>query len=286
MNPKISIQFDYIAGKSRNKKSDISNLKLVSGVNIYNYEQKATFFCLSSEKRDDVKSLTYAINEYLNEPYLCIYLNTVPTLSLCICINRKWMQSNLPAPEAVNDFSLRSIFREFAQSHSVVASRHILFLEQLSMSEFKEILIQSYAAQFIHSLLVQLNLEFKSDNNTQFKDSDVKKVIEIEQRVISNFPKVSPTIKEMSDMAGMSTSEFKIIFFEVFKESPHQHILNKKLLFAKELLQTGQYSIAQVSYKVGFNHPSGFTRLFKTKFKFPPSTVYKVSVGAGKREIA
>lgn len=173
------------------------------------------------------------------------------------------MQSNLPAPEAVNDFSLRSIFREFAQSHSVVASRHILFLEQLSMSEFKEILIQSYAAQFIHSLLVQLNLEFKSDNNTQFKDSDVKKVIEIEQRVISNFPKVSPTIKEMSDMAGMSTSKFKIIFFEVFKESPHQHILNKKLLFAKELLQTGQYSIAQVSYKVGFNHPSGFTRLLK-----------------------
>lgn len=50
MNPKISIQFDYIAGKSRNKKSDISNLKLVSGVNIYNYEQKATFFVFLPKK--------------------------------------------------------------------------------------------------------------------------------------------------------------------------------------------------------------------------------------------
>ena len=75
----------------------------------------------------------------------------------------------------------------------------------------------------------------------------------------------------MASMADMSVSKFKILFNNEFGESPHQHILGKKLILARELLQTGSYSVSQVSYKVGFNHPSGFTRLFKHKFQCPPS---------------
>ena len=64
------------------------------------------------------------------------------------------------------------------------------------------------------------------------------------------------------------------MFRETFGETPHQYIIDKKLFFAKELLQTGQYSITEVSYKIGFTYPSGFTRLFKSKFQFPPSVIY------------
>ena len=78
----------------------------------------------------------------------------------------------------------------------------------------------------------------------------------------------------MAEMAGMSVTKFKVMFKETFGESPQQYILDKKLFLAKELLQTGQYSITEVSYKIGFTYPSGFTRVFKNKFQYPPSLIY------------
>ena len=74
-------------------------------------------------------------------------------------------------------------------------------------------------------------------------------------------------MKEMASMADMSVIKFKTLFNDEYKESPYHHILGKKLIMARELLQSGNYSASQVSYKVGFIHPSGFARLFKHKFK-------------------
>jgi AraC-like DNA-binding protein len=66
-------------------------------------------------------------------------------------------------------------------------------------------------------------------------------------------------------MAGMSESKFKKVFQEAFGQSPHQYILEKKLEYANELLKSGQYTLTQIAYKLGYNHTSGFTRLYKKK---------------------
>lgn len=100
---------------------------------------------------------------------------------------------------------------------------------------------------------------------------EIQKVKEIIQKVISEVYKTAPTVQEMARMADMSVTKFKIIFSNEYAESPHQYILGKKLMMAQELLRTGRYSVSQVAYKVGFNHPSGFTRLFKHKFNCSPS---------------
>jgi len=101
--------------------------------------------------------------------------------------------------------------------------------------------------------------------------SETQKVKDTIQKIIPEVYKVCPTVQEMANMAEMSVSKFKIIFNHEFGETPHQYILARRLLMAHELLQTGSYSVSQVSYKVGFNHPSSFSRLFKHKFQYAPS---------------
>jgi AraC-like DNA-binding protein len=119
----------------------------------------------------------------------------------------------------------------------------------------------------------QSYLKVKQNNiksmNTQTLET--QKVKEIIEKVISQVYKTSPSVHEMAKMADMSVSKFKILFNIEFEESPYQYILGEKLILARELLKTGRYSVSQVSYKVGFNHPSGFTRLFKHKFQCSPS---------------
>jgi AraC-like DNA-binding protein len=53
--------------------------------------------------------------------------------------------------------------------------------------------------------------------------------------------------------------------------SPYQYFLQMKIDKAKEMLQDGSLSIKEISYKLSFESPYYFSRLFKRKTGMPPS---------------
>ncbi len=56
-------------------------------------------------------------------------------------------------------------------------------------------------------------------------------------------------------------------------QSPQAFLTNYRLNKAMELLQTRDFNISEVAYKVGFATLTGFSRSFKNKFGIPPSAV-------------
>jgi AraC-like DNA-binding protein len=52
-------------------------------------------------------------------------------------------------------------------------------------------------------------------------------------------------------------------------------IRSVRLQRAKELILTTDRTISEISYDVGFNDPSWFSRVFKEEFGFAPSDLYK-----------
>lgn len=104
-------------------------------------------------------------------------------------------------------------------------------------------------------------------------NDDFRKIEELKQYIITNIYKTPPTIEKMAYMVGMSPTKFKVYFKKYIGASPHQYILTVKLSKAFELLSTGQFSVSQVAYKVGFNHPASFSRFFKQKYSRSPSTI-------------
>jgi len=55
----------------------------------------------------------------------------------------------------------------------------------------------------------------------------------------------------------------------------NQYIRKVKMDKAAELLKTGNYTIAQASYEVGFNNVKYFRKLFKEQFEKLPSDFTK-----------
>jgi AraC-like DNA-binding protein len=277
MNGNLSIYFDIVSGNSKIKNMDLKNIQ-IHNAKIVDFRNNSSFFCAVTESRDNLKSLSYELAEFLNDKYLFIYLHTSYSDSILIGMSEKWLQDYLS--ESFNlyekDFVdlIDNVLQNFSLSHSVVTSRHTLFQRHFISTEFTSLLLESYCTQFIHYFLVCFDSELKNENPSNYKFSDYKKLKEIEHEITKNLSKSAPSIKKMAEMAGMSVTKFKVLFKEAFGESPHQYILDKKLFLAKELLQTGQYSITEISYKIGFNYPSGFTRLFKNKFQYPPSVIY------------
>lgn len=53
-------------------------------------------------------------------------------------------------------------------------------------------------------------------------------------------------------------------------QNTQQHIHNKVIETAKTLLASGNLTIAQVAYQLGFEHPQSFSKMFKRKINLSP----------------
>lgn len=79
-----------------------------------------------------------------------------------------------------------------------------------------------------------------------------------------------PSLSELSDMINLSLAHLKEGFKHIYGETVYAYLLNYKLEFARRLLATKKYNIAEVSFEVGYSTPSHFIAAFKKKYGVTP----------------
>ena len=72
---------------------------------------------------------------------------------------------------------------------------------------------------------------------------------------------------------GMSRTSIFSKLKALVGQSPQTFLTNYRLNRGMELLQSHEYNISEVAYKVGFGTLTGFSRAFKNKFGVPPSQI-------------
>lgn len=82
-------------------------------------------------------------------------------------------------------------------------------------------------------------------------------------------------IDDIASKMGMG----RTVFYKKIKGltglSPIDFIKEFRLQRAKSLLETGEYNVSEIAYKLGFNDPGYFSKVFSEKFKKPPSLFLK-----------
>ncbi|MBU6959099.1 DNA-binding response regulator [Pseudomonas sp. CVAP len=77
--------------------------------------------------------------------------------------------------------------------------------------------------------------------------------------------------REVAKRCGMTTFRFSRLFKEANGLGFMDYILNKRMNFAKELLDNSQMPITSIGYEAGFKDPSYFARAFKQFANCTPS---------------
>lgn len=80
----------------------------------------------------------------------------------------------------------------------------------------------------------------------------------------------SPTLEQLSAVAGYSPYYFVRMFSFAVGYSPIEHLRRRKLWHAAARLKGGE-AILDVALRYGFQSHEGFTRAFTRQFKMPPS---------------
>jgi AraC family transcriptional activator of pobA len=79
-----------------------------------------------------------------------------------------------------------------------------------------------------------------------------------------------PTVQYLSDQLNISPGYLSDMLRSLTGQNAQQHIHNKLIEKAKEILSVSNLSVAEIAYQLGFEHPQSFSKLFKNKTKLSP----------------
>ncbi len=96
----------------------------------------------------------------------------------------------------------------------------------------------------------------------------VNKLTSIMNQMISN---QNADISQLSSLMGMPKNAFYVRCNEALHSTPAAILQDMRIEYAKKLMQEGNNSVKEVSYKVGFNDPKYFSKVFKAKVGLTPS---------------
>ncbi|MEO3402762.1 helix-turn-helix transcriptional regulator [Mucilaginibacter sp. CAU 1740] len=79
-----------------------------------------------------------------------------------------------------------------------------------------------------------------------------------------------PTVQYLADKLNYTPNYLSDMLRSLTGLNAQQHIHHKLIEKSKELLTTTSQTVGEVAYRLGFEHPQSFTRLFKIKTKMSP----------------
>jgi AraC family transcriptional activator of pobA len=79
-----------------------------------------------------------------------------------------------------------------------------------------------------------------------------------------------PTVQYLADQLNVSPKYLSEMLKAITGQSTQQHIHQKLIEKAKEILTTTSLSVSEIAYQLGFEHPQSFNKLFKNKTDASP----------------
>ena len=91
-----------------------------------------------------------------------------------------------------------------------------------------------------------------------------------------------PAIVQLARMVGVNQTKLKAGFKQVFGTTIYGYITQCRMERAAMLLVSRKYAVADVSYMVGYEHPSNFTCAFKKHFGYVPRACKRPAAPPGR----
>lgn len=79
-----------------------------------------------------------------------------------------------------------------------------------------------------------------------------------------------PSVQYLSDQLGVSPRYLSDMLRSLTGQNTQQHIHQKMIEKAKEILSTTDLTVAEIAYQLGFEHPQSFNKIFKRKTNVSP----------------
>lgn len=107
------------------------------------------------------------------------------------------------------------------------------------------------------------------------REKDVEALREVMKMLSDTRLHEFPSIEALSKTAMMSSTKLKTRFKQIYGMKLYQFYNHHRLIQAREMLRTGNYSVKQVGINIGFSNLSNFAKAFKKEFGVLPRQILR-----------
>lgn len=190
-------------------------------------------------------------------------------------------------PDFLWNTSLAKTIRSYQYfSYAVNEALHLSEKEETTITNIIRNMEQEYRSNidsFSQDVMVsQIELLLNYSNrfyNRQFitrKKASSDLLVKLEDLLTAYFDRQNdsqaglPTVTYLADKLNMSPNYLSDMLRTLTGQNAQQHIHNKLIEKAKEALATTSLSVGEIAYRLGFEHPQSFSKLFKNKTNISP----------------
>lgn len=170
-----------------------------------------------------------------------------------------------------NDEKMTNIFKCFGADKKTNIFNYDYISEAIKLSD--DIKAKNNHILTSYEMLEMFLRIFKFQQNKNVKPSkktNAEIYIDAAEQYISSNIYLPITVAELTEFLGVSQPYLFNIFKEHLSQSPKQYILEKKLIYAKDLLKTSTMSVSHIANSVGFQDVLSFSKFFKLKTGLSP----------------
>ncbi len=174
-------------------------------------------------------------------------------------------------PELEDFFQDNDHFYELTEHASpvqIAAARSIMSCSLASPK--RELFIKSKVFELMNHIFSEFFLS-SSDTSKRsvLQPGEVDKIKDIRD-YISERIDTPPTINELARLSGINDFKLKAGFKEVFGTTVYGYIQSEKMTKAKLMLETGEHTVSEIAWTIGYTNVSHFIKAFKKHYNITP----------------
>ena len=137
-------------------------------------------------------------------------------------------------------------------------------------SSMPDLFINSRVLRLLEGFLENMLKKNMVEPALSISSKDFESILKIEGLLLENYGEVFPKIEKLARLALMSESKLKKIYKQAFGMGLYEYYQKNRMHKAKELLNSGEYTVSQVGAMLGYHNLSNFSASFKKEFNQLP----------------
>lgn len=138
----------------------------------------------------------------------------------------------------------------------------------------RKVFLETKVTELLLMQLQQIEQSPAPEPESVLRSGDVERLHHVKDLIHLNLQEPC-SLLELSQKAGLNDFKLKKGFKELFGNTVFGYMTEVRMEKAKQMLLTGNHSIADISFTVGYKNPQHFTAAFKRRYGFLPRDIKK-----------
>ncbi len=127
----------------------------------------------------------------------------------------------------------------------------------------------------IERFFTQVYQKSKQLRAVHIRQEDIYRMMEIESDLMQDYSRNAPTVEALAGKHAMGVSKLKRQFKQIYGKPVFEYFQKNRMARAKDMLMSGEYTVKEVGYKLGYQNLSNFANAFKKEYGVLPSVLTK-----------